>query len=256
MAVPPRPTECFCRACVPNEIPSTGTIATCSRCGQEVRLGWRNGVKDWLHREDADHHAILGHMLLQSAVDEWERRRHEVQYTEDGKPYTLVEWERKRMSKKKRDELSAAELDESDDEEEGSDVFEPIEVHRIDLPRSGRLLVGCPDGTVAVAAVPGGARIIINLAKKQGWDVTRLTYSRGPYMGAGGKSLGISDRVVLHVRGPVVDGNRLWGIASWRDGKSDSVWMVDETNQLRHSAAKQLTAWMKETPNTEGELIA
>jgi hypothetical protein len=110
------------------------------------------------------------------------------------------------------------------------------------------VLVGCPDGTVAVAAVPGGARIFINLAAKVGWAITRLTYARGPYLGAKGKSLGVSDSVVLHLRGPVVDGAPLQAVGSWRDGKSDFAYQVHRSTRTR-VGARALTEWMKENPH-------
>lgn len=36
---------------------------TCSRCGEEVRYGTREGVTGWLHRGEVDHLPIFGQIF-------------------------------------------------------------------------------------------------------------------------------------------------------------------------------------------------
>lgn len=229
----------------------------CSRCGEEVRWGWRPGTTSpappagfWMHRDPSvDHMPIFGQRVTAEDFEEIEQQRHLTRYTEDDEPYTTAEYDFRRMSKRKRDQLEA---DAPDDDEEGHDDIEPVEVRTINLPNKGRVFIGCSDGTVAVAQVPGGVRTILNLAAKIGWEVERLTYARGPYLGANGKSLGVSDSVVLLVRGPIVDGTPLLGVASWRDAKSDWAWRV-HNKTTTSVGAKALIAWMKENPCVHAE---
>lgn len=218
---------------------------TCSRCGEEVRRGWRHEREGYWHREDVDHEPVFGHIMTPEDWAEIERQRHLVRYDDDGNPYTTAEYEARKIKNKAARAEALAEL--AGDDEEEVPLLEPVEVHTINLPHKGRVFVGCPDGTVAVAAVPGGARTMLNLAKKQGWTVERLTYARGPYLGANGSSLGVSDSVVLLLRGPIVDESPILGIASWRDGKSDWAYRVENGNATR-VGAKALIARMKEAP--------
>lgn len=230
---------------------------TCSVCGEEVRWGWRHGREAYWHRSDVDHAPIFGQQVTPEMFAEIERqmdlpREREIPCDPPFpliyriETYTAREYDEERfMRNKKYREAREAQAD-PDDEEEGHEL-EPIEVYSTPMPHKGSLLVETPYGTREVK-VPGGVRTILNLAAKQGWEVTRLTYSRGPYVGASGKSLGVSDLIVLHVRGPVVDGDRLTGVASWRDGKSDSVWLV-EKKTLTKIGAKALIARMKEAPS-------
>lgn len=235
---------CFCGRCHPTEFANQ-----CAVCGQEVRLGWRHGRRDFWHRDDVDHFTTFGHIRTPEEAEEAERQRHITRerevYTKTGFPlifeiqeYTTAAYDRARMSKAAREALAAEEND-------GDVPVEPLpepEILSTPMPLKGSLTVGDRE-----VPVPGGVRTIVNLAEKIGWEVTRLTYSRGPYMGAAGGSLGTSDYIVMHVRGPVVDGHPLVGVASWRDGKSDSVWQV-ENGHLTQSGARALAAWMKENP--------
>lgn len=214
--------------------PSRPTI--CATCGEEVRFGTRatgprhwHEAKRWLHREEVDHVAVLGQPVT---PEQWAEIQHRLE---------------ERAAEHRTKRSTAEEYDDPDDDE-GSDVIEPIELRRINLPQKGRLLVGTPDGEVIVAQVPGGARTIINLAAKIGWSVTRLTFARGPYIGAKGTSLGVSDSVVLHVQGVQVDGSVLMGVACWRDGKSDGAYRIKDRTLIDHPGAKALIAWMKENP--------
>lgn len=67
-----------------------------------------------------------------------------------------------------------------------------------------------------------GIRQICSLVIKQGWELRRLTHSRGGYLGAKGQVLSVSDSVVLGARGPArIDGGVPIAVASWRDGSFD-----------------------------------
>lgn len=201
---------------------------TCAFCGEEVRWGWRHGRLAWLHREDVDHDVKFGNYLKPGEWDEITAR--------------LAEGLKFRTKRTNDGQEEAR--------EETSHELEPIEVRSVPMPHKGRMFVGCSDGSVAVATVPGGTRTLLNLAAKQGWEVLRLTYSRGPYLGALGGSLGVSDSVLCILGGPVVDGGRLWAVASWRDGEAD--WAMQITKG--HSTLvgmKALTTWIKEAPRGE-----
>jgi len=221
---------------------------TCRRCEQEVRWGWRGGADGWWHREVADHPPLFGQTVTAEMLVEIERQNHVARCLGAGTSSTTAEFDFKRMKKAARD---AAEAERENPEEEETHELEPIEVYSTDLPLKGRVFVGCSDGSVAVAAVPGGARTIINLAHKVGWEVWRLTYARGPWVGANGGSLGVSDNVILIVKGPpALDGTPRLGVGSWRDGKSKWAWRI-ENNHTYRVGANELKAWMKEA--TSGE---
>lgn len=225
---------------------------TCSRCGQEVRRGYRDGRLAWWHREAVDHEPVFGNASYDKA--EVERQRHlprerYVKVNPEGFPllfeietYTAAEVELKAMSKAARDRAA-----EEDEDAEPEHPLEPIEVRCTPLNLKGETVVTDVDGRERVTVTPGGARTLINLATKLGWDVVRLTYARGPYIGAKGGSLGVSDSVVLVVRGPVLDGSNVYGVASWRDGKSQWAWRVVD-RKIDAVGARALSAWMKEVP--------
>lgn len=210
---------------------------TCSVCDQEVRWGWRDGREAYWHREAADHEPVFGRIFTaedKARVDaELDRVRTRVNDKGEVQEYTARTLSK---TKKARDEAE-------EDDDTGSDVLEPIEVHCTDMPHKGVFEIGGRE-----VAVPGGVRTVLNLAAKQDWDVERLTYSRGPYLGANGKSLGVSDCVVLRLRGPVVDGAQLRGVASWRDGKADWAWRLDGRTTTRLENMTALKNLIKEAP--------
>ena len=94
-----------------------------------------------------------------------------------------------------------------------------------------------------------GMRQIANLVVKSGWDLRRLTESRGPYMGADGSVLSISTRLVLGARGPQLDRGVAVAVASWRDGKFDTAYagrIADGRLQVDPVNATELKDWIKE----------
>lgn len=58
---------CFCSRCVPNSFRDV-----CSACGEEIRLGWRDGVKGFWHRENVDHIPVHGHRSYPERGASWE----------------------------------------------------------------------------------------------------------------------------------------------------------------------------------------
>lgn len=173
----------------------------CSRCGAEVRWGRRDGAPEYLHREAVDHPAVLGHTLTEADAAEIERQRHleRTRETKDGiETYTIAAIERAKAP---------------GDDEEG---VEPEPVPEPEVARH--------DVTADDFPPRSGIRQVANLvAKTPGWEVARFTACRGPYLGAKGKVLSISDHVVLGARGPrQVDGSRPIAVASWRDGAFES----------------------------------
>lgn len=79
------------------------------------------------------------------------------------------------------------------------------------------LFVGTPDGEVAMAQIPGGAKTIIKLAHKNGW-ATHATYARGPWLHASGDRI---TGIVDHVRVTMLRGQDFIS-ASWRDLKFET----------------------------------
>lgn len=162
-------------------------MITCGRCGEEIRYGHRGGVGGYWHRETVDHMPIAGPVSspeeIQQMLDAVARRRAE----KAGEP-----------------------LEGDDDDEEGLDEVPPIEVHRTSVdPKDER--------------VPGGVRTITNLlAKTDGWELYRLTYSRGPYLGSK-KCLGVSDMIVL---GAIQRSTGRRIVATWRDGKFNTGYAI------------------------------
>jgi hypothetical protein len=214
---------CLCRACKPTDI--TGMI--CSRCGEEVRMGIRRpGVREWLHRQDVEHAAVLGHLMTFEAAEEVRRQREDViRYMDDGTPYTTAEYEIKKDPDAARRKMRLAALRGEEVEEEEMPEAE-INAHDVDpttLPTGGIKQV--------VELVSGVTRLMPNgknsKSKKHppaapGWELVSLRHWRGPYLGADGKVLGISDIMRVKARGPKgLDGSQGWAVASWRDGEFD-----------------------------------
>lgn len=50
-------------------------VEVCSRCGQEVRWGWRHGREMYWHREDVDHQPVFGQRLAPPPPEDLEEER-------------------------------------------------------------------------------------------------------------------------------------------------------------------------------------
>jgi len=209
----------------------------CARCDQEVRSGIRDGVNGWWHRQNVDHETILGQMVTPEMLAERDRQSHTQRQrtTDAGEVQTYTA----HMFGLKDDALKQAQLE----ADEVVDTTYPEPELR------------------ATPADPGdfpprsGIRQILNLLPKQGWELVRLTKARGPYIGADGSVLSISDSVVLGARGPVrLDGTHRVGVLSWRDGKFDSAYAgTVENGQITTTGvnATQMKAWIKGTDETQ-----
>lgn len=94
-----------------------------------------------------------------------------------------------------------------------------------------------------------GIRQIINLVNKtEGWDLVRLTASRGPYLGAKGQVLSISDFVVLGARCPRLDGSVGVAVGSWRDAKFEIAYIGNIANGVlspRRVNSTGMKNWIK-----------
>ena len=183
-------------------------IATCARCGEQVRWGFRptprqpqpsrEGAGYWMRRDpDADHQPVLGDPETPEMFErrEWLRLHHQWEAA-DGELTTAAEHDRAKMSKAAR---------------EAADVEEEIEPVSLPEPevRAVPIDIGDP-------RLPQGAKNKINLGRKNGWTA-EATYSRGPRTHAThGTLLGISDYVVVRLR---LDGSDRRAVACWQDGK-------------------------------------
>lgn len=176
----------------------------CSTCGQEVRFGVRNPTPQWpgprwLHRDpadDADHIPTHGKCITPEQWATIERNK--------------AEGVAARSKSKKAQEA------EEDDADDGDWIGE-------ELPEPE---LRATDVQVDELAPRSGMRQIANLiGKTDGWELRRLTRARGPWMGARGQVLSISDSLVLAARSEEVDGVRRVAVASWRDGKFHSAYV-------------------------------
>ena len=226
----------------------------CSACGEEIRFGYRDGQEAYWHREPVDHAPIHGHRMAFATQEEIRRQREEVvRHMDDGTPYTTAEWE---ISKDKDLARRKRRLAELRGEEEAEVVIPEPEVARHDLdPTSFAPTSGIAQVVNLVTGVtrrmPSGKS---SKSKKHppmapGWELRRLTGARGPYLGADGTILSVSDTVVLGARGPEVDGGVAIAVASWRDGDFDTAYvgrLKDGVVKVEPVNATELKAWIKE----------
>lgn len=87
--------------------------------------------------------------------------------------------------------------------------------------------------------VRGGIKTLVNLLVKQEWEIVRLSYARGPYLGAK-EVLGISDHITLKAR----RGDRAI-VACWRDGKFDTGYALSKAAGPRAVNSNVLKRWIK-----------
>lgn len=208
---------------------------TCSRCGQEVRYGQRGLVTGWLHREDVDHQPIFGHIWTPEDQEHVEREYREVVRTmEDGTTYTTAEFDILKDKDAERRKRRLAEF-----RSEGPDHAPPIPEPEV---RAHPL-------EVADLRPGSGMRQIATLVTKtDGWELRRVTGSRGPYVGSAGGVLSISDTIVIGARGPEVDEGVKVAVASWRDDSFDFAYagLIRGDRCFTHKVnATELKTWIK-----------
>ena len=223
--------RCFCGRCVPNDLPRDPHRSVCSACGEEIRFGVREGQQGWWHRLVVDHAPIHGHTLTRADQERWEAELDVVRYQDDGTEYTTRGWMLAKMNKAAREAA----------EEKGE-----IEVHPIPPPeiRSTPIDVGDP-------RLPGGAKSILNLARKNGWTAW-ATYARGPRVhGTTQALIEMSDNVLVRAR--LDDGSKV-AVASWwtKNGKPGFEFAyighrVEDTNVMKIDPANsnELKAHLK-----------
>lgn len=220
------------------------TITLCGACGEEIRRGLRHGRTDWWHREDVDHAAVLGQpftseLAAQVGIELDVVRLRLAKGVAAKCPtyqrfwpleeYTTREHDRAKMKKSIRDAL--------DDED---DIV--VELPPVEIP--------CHPVDVSTFAPRSGIRQVCNLVAKQGWELVRLTHARGPYVGASGACLSISDTIVLAARKVRVDGSTNVAVGSWRDGKFDFAFTGTIQNgnlSTTKADATQMKNWIKGT---------
>lgn len=200
---------------------------TCRKCNEEVRYGVRSGVTGWFHRESKDHEPAFGSYWtpeMQAKLDAG-----------------LADMKARGKADKKSD---APPVDDDDGPDEWAEVPEPY--------------VTAQPVYVEDFTPQSGIRQIYNLAmglnKKSPvtwWEVAGLTLAIGPYVGARGQVLSISDSVKMVLRGPEVDNGRRVAVASWRDGSFDFAYtgiLKDGIVTTEPANSNALKAWIKEPP--------
>lgn len=191
--------------------------ATCSRCGQEVRFGTRGSDPKWpgprwLHRDEVDHVPVLGQPM---GAERWEQAMAMVAQRVAGK-----------NAEEDTDEEADTEWGLIPEPEMRSTPVAPDEFP----PRSGI------------------RQIHALVEKSEGWEVRRFTASRGPYVGAKGTVLSISDFVVLGAAGPTLDGHTKVAVAFWRDGSFDGAYIGTAARGVITSQpanSKQMKEWIR-----------
>lgn len=170
---------CRCRSCIPNSAPEV-----CSRCGEEIRFGTREGGLGYWHRESVDHAPIHGHMAYPDISNTLE-----VEEEIDPLQQAVVEvW------------------------------ATPVDRTEFAGTSGLRQIANLASGETRVMPNGKTSKSKKHPAAAPGWELVNITHSRGPYRGSKGEVLSVSDTHVLRARGPVgVDGSRRVAVGSWRD---------------------------------------
>lgn len=194
------PEVCYCARCNPTLAP-----VQCSRCGEEIRYGWRAGQEDWLHRGDVDHAPILGHMTTLAEHAEIERQldlpRTRTNQAGQEVVYTTRTWRSKRGSKAEGD---------TTENEDAVPTWDGV-IPEPEL-RADRSVVPWP----LRESVPNGVWLVLKPALAAGLEVARLTFARGPWTHSGGQRPPIQDTCVLAIRAAWLDSGTRAAVGCWR----------------------------------------
>lgn len=208
---------------MPTTIVVKGHVSVCSRCGEEIRFGTRNDVKGWHHRERTDCVPRHGH-------SEPPREEYVAEPTEE--------------------ELAAEALQNAKVEVYAHDVPLTDFTPQSGIRQIGNLVSGI------TRLMPNGktSKSLKHPPAAPGWELVNLHHARGPYIGAKGEVLSISDTHVLRARAVRLDGTVDIAVASWRDLKFDFAFIgtiKDGRLSPRKVGSDELTTWTKGTPVNE-----
>lgn len=166
---------CLCGGCKPHSFKNA-----CSVCGEEIRLGVRDGQLGWWHRENVDHNVIHGHRS-------YFQNSNTLEAEEEVVPEVEV-W------------------------------AHPVEPTEFTAQSGLRQIANLVSGETRLMPNGKTSKSKKHPPAAPGWELVNITHARGPYRGSKGEVLSISDTHVLRARGPVeLDGSRRFAVASWRD---------------------------------------
>lgn len=237
---------------------------TCSRCGEEVRWGTRGSITGYLHRLDADHVPIFGTPWSPELVAALEEQARLPRTMEDGTVYTTLEFdiiERDKDPERRRRRLALAR---GEDPDAPPAPLPPVEVPKHDLDvksfaaTSGiAQLHNLASGVTRVTPDGKSTKVKKHPPMAPGWEVRRFTGARGPYLGADGSVLSISDTVVLGARGP----DQKIAVAAWRDGQFDTGYVgviIDGAVRVEAANSTEVKQWLKGelTPGWRESILA
>lgn len=229
----------------------------CARCGEEVRYGYRDGVRGWLHRDAADHLPGFGRLWTpeDSARQEAELDRLRVRPVgEEGEDVQKIDFYTTRRVGLKGEAAKAYDAL----HEPEAKALPPVEVrcHPVEpgdplVPSGARQIAELVSGVTRMTPAGKSSKSRKHPPMAPGWELRRLTHARGPYVGSSGEALSVSDTIVLGARGPEVDGRRRIAVASWRDGAFDFAYTGIVAGAVATTTAANsnaLKAWIKDTP--------
>lgn len=191
----------------------------CSRCGEEVRYGVRGDLKGWLHRDpEVDHMALFGVLWTPELQEGIEASVAEMRLRGKVDKSKVAEPEEEKES---WDEIPEPEIPARD--------FDPADIR----PRSGLL------------------QMYNLIGRTDGWEVKRLRFYRGPYLGAKGQVLSIDDQHRLSALGPAVDSGQRFVVGSWRNMEFDFGYIgVIRGDKVypEHASSTAIKDFIKEPP--------
>ena len=231
---------------------------TCGRCGEEIRYGTRDGVTKFWHRGPVDHEPAHGRPWTPEDSARQQAELDRLRVRPIGEPdeegfqkiefYTVRRFGLKGDAAKAYDALHAPE----------EAALPPVEVwcHPVApddplVPQGARLLAELVSGVTRVTPKGKSSKSPKHPPMAPGWELRRLTHARGPYVGANGECLSISDTIVLGARQTGLDDGYRIAVASWRDGAFDFAWTGVVKGNVAHTDranSNALKAWIKDTP--------
>lgn len=232
-------------------------METCGRCGEEIRFGTRDGVTKFWHRGPVDHEAAHGRPWTEEDSARQQAFLDQLRVRPVGEPedgvqridyYTVRRFGLKGDAAKAYDALHAPEAKVIPEPEVRA---RPMQVEDLASGSGPRQLADLVTGVTRVTPKGKSSKSLKHPPAAPGWELRRLTYARGPWLGANGEVLSTSDTVVLGARGPEVDEGRRIAVACWRDGSFDHAYIgvfKDGRFTTEPANSNALKAWIKDTP--------